>query len=548
MIEASERSGFVGRFGKTWSELRRTEIRCGLCWTLFVAAAGIALLATADYWWELPWSVRAVGCAATGCLALIVATLRIVTPIRWWSRPRTAVEVERRFPQLGQRVRTVVQYSGQKEEAVAREGVLPALVAALEEDTDIQTRPLDLGVLVPRRKLRLAALIAAAPVAFLLVAALLDWEWRLAIGRALLDDSPYTRLAVGPGDVRVDQNGDVTISVAVEGRVPERVAVYCRPAERPDAEWEQRELAVSDQGDADSARAPSGTTRSVVGWSCCTAKIEKLQSPIDYRAIAGKVESPTYRISIRLPVAIRKFEADLVPPEYTAIKPSTVPGGDLDVVEGTQVRFRVQLDRPVAEARLILNDPGGAPPAGTSASAALLPMDIQGNALTAQLRFTEEKYYRIAARADDGTSLAEKRYHVRVRKDQPPRVSFLEPDEALEVHPIAEVLAKVRVDDDFGLTRAGIVFRAGGGDERTLILKDFKGGQLKSQDGTLANLTQATIEEMLRLEQFGLSQTDSITYYAFAEDNYPGGPKRTETDLRFIDIRPFQRVYKIGGT
>ena len=61
-------------------------------------------------------------------------------------------------------------------------------------------------------------------------------------------------------------------------------------------------------------------------------------------------------------------------------------------------------------------------------------------------------------------------------------------------------------------------------------------------------MTQATLEEALLLEQFVLAQTDSVTYFAFAEDNYPGRPHRTETDLRFIDIRPFKRIYKIGGT
>ena len=33
-------------------------------------------------------------------------------------KPRTAIEIERRFPQLGQRIRTVVQYAGLKEEQI----------------------------------------------------------------------------------------------------------------------------------------------------------------------------------------------------------------------------------------------------------------------------------------------------------------------------------------------------------------------------------------------------------------------------------------------
>ena len=37
---------------------------------------------------------------------------RVVAPLRWWTKPRTAAEIESRFPQLGQRIRTVVQYAG----------------------------------------------------------------------------------------------------------------------------------------------------------------------------------------------------------------------------------------------------------------------------------------------------------------------------------------------------------------------------------------------------------------------------------------------------
>ena len=51
---------------------------------------------------------------------------------------------------------------------------------------------------------------------------------------------------------------------------------------------------------------------------------------------------------------------------------------------------------------------------------------------------------------------------------------------------------------------------------------------------------------MLLLEKLAASPRDSLTYYAFAEDNNPAGPRRTETDLRYVDIRPFKREYKMG--
>ena len=118
-------------------------------------------------------------------------------------------------------------------------------------------------------------------------------------------------------------------------------------------------------------------------------------------------------------------------------------------------------------------------------------------------------------------------------------MSFEQPDEALEVHPIAEVLNRIRVGDDFGLTKAGIVFQFNNGDEQTLIVKDFTAEPAKAR-------TTAALQEMLLLEKLAASPTDSLTYYAFAEDNYPAGARRTETDLRYLDIRPFKREYKLA--
>ena len=93
--------------------------------------------------------------------------------------------------------------------------------------------------------------------------------------------------------------------------------------------------------------------------------------------------------------------------------------------------------------------------------------------------------------------------------------------------------------DDFGLARAGIVFQFNAGDEQTLVARNFKSEPGKSQ-------TTSALQEMLLLEKLSASPTDSLSYYAFAEDNYPAGARRTETELRYLDIRPFKREYKLA--
>src|SRR6185437_14776618 len=124
---------------------------------------------------------------------------------------------------------------------------------------------------------------------------------------------------------------------------------------------------------------------------------------------------------------------------------------------------------------------------------------------------------------------------IRVTVDQPPSVWFDAPVEGLEVHTLAEVAIRARGRDDFGLAKVGIVFQVNNEEERTLVLRDI----------TEANQREAPAEQLLMLEQFLLTQKDCVAYYAFAEDARPEGAQRTTTELRFIDIRPFQRIYRL---
>ena len=537
MKTGTKHAAFSDRFNRTWRKIRRAETWHGVLWTVFVAMAGLAALAAGDYLFELPWLVRAVGLGAVVCTASITAGCTILLPIRWWSRPRTAVEIERRFPELGQRIRTVVQFAGREETAVVAEGADPDLVAALDEETDAKTRPLDLNVVVPWRRLAVAAILAGIAVVVLPGGALLNWEWRLATQRALLGDQPYTSLAVRPGDALIDQGEDLTVSLELKGRVNRRVVVCSRPIDS-DESWTEKEL-PAEKAQSDGGRAALYETT-----------LEQVEKPTEYRVVAGPAQSDTYRIGIRYPLTIEKFEAVLTPPAYTGIERSTVEGGDLDVIQGSGVELRIELDRPCTEAFLVLaDDPYRSHAEEPEAKPAQVPMTIDGTSLAARLQFTRDKFYSIVARAPEGPPLAENRYHVRVREDQPPHVRFEEPDEALEVHPIAEVLMRMRASDDFGLSKMGIVFQVNNEEEQTLLAEDLiKAAAPDGEPDKRSLLTRAACEKMLLLENCELTPTDSVTYYAFAEDNFPGQPKRTESELRFIDIRSFKRIYKVGGT
>ena len=169
--------------------------------------------------------------------------------------------------------------------------------------------------------------------------------------------------------------------------------------------------------------------------------------------------------------------------------------------------------------------------------------------LGVELTLNEDRNYSIVADAEDGTRLPENKYRIRVRQDQPPQVSFESPDDAIEVHTLAELPMRVRLRDDYGLSKAGGVFQINNEQEVPLIAQDFAvvmaAANEAATEGKISPTTQAALEKALPLEFFELTQKDSVMYFAFAEDNRPDSPQRTETELRFIDIRPFKRTYQI---
>ena len=89
---------FLARFEHVWASLRRYQVAQGLGWSFLAAALGLAALAAADYRLELPWSVRAAGLLAVAAVTLAVLWGRVIAPLRWWTKRRTAAEIESRFP------------------------------------------------------------------------------------------------------------------------------------------------------------------------------------------------------------------------------------------------------------------------------------------------------------------------------------------------------------------------------------------------------------------------------------------------------------------
>ncbi len=504
-------------------ETTQLQMRRVLLWQALVRFGliliGLAvLLAVADWMWVLPRSAR--GLVLLGALALAIVGL-----VRHWprvDRKQVAVAVEQRFPELGQRVQTVVEYAQPGPETTPAS---PGLVRALLHETDERTSGLDYQWVIPWPALRRGLTLLGLTL-MLVILGLPFWpDLRTAALRALLFRASYTTLKVEPGDTTVHAGDNLDVTVTLAGRPVRRARWLYRKAD-DSGDWTSADLALAEPAVHSAPRRP------LIGR--ITTGLTNCQADLDYRVVAGELQSPVYRVRVVHPLTISKFAATVIPPPYTRRPKVLQSEGTLRVIEGSDVQFSLELNREPQTAALVLGTSGEPSPR-------TIPLSVQGTRLTGTMpKVTTEQPFAIVATAADGVALDPVSYQIKVQSDEPPTVRFIRPEEELAVIPTAEVPIEIAGGDDFGVARVGIAYKVANGREESLYLDD-------PPDQPLTVRAVAT----LYLEKHKLSYTDGITYYAFVEDNRPVQPHRVVSELRFIDILPYKQTYQYvegGGT
>jgi len=213
---------------------------------LTVSAAVLLLSASAavDYLFEVSYLAR-VAMFACGLAAVSLLGLRwIVRPARTWYGHRVVVILERLFPPLGQRMRTVLEYGAKPADQLARAGVEPTLVAALQEETTEKAKPLPLKAALPAFRMLLIAQAAVIFLALLGLSAGYFPEWQTALRRVTLSNIPYTTLAASPSAEVVDAGADVEIRSTMTGRARPVVSLHYR--ELGESDWREETMEAVD--------------------------------------------------------------------------------------------------------------------------------------------------------------------------------------------------------------------------------------------------------------------------------------------------------------
>ena len=123
----------------------------------------------------------------------------------------------------------------------------------------------------------------------------------------------------------------------------------------------------------------------------------------------------------------------------------------------------------------------------------------------------------------------------RVIPNRPPSLKLTQGGD-LTVSPLEEVELGAEIRDDFGIDRAGLSYTFDRQPAQEIVLaEEMERGEKR------------VISQLLAFEELQAEPDQLLSYYFWAEDTGPDGqPRRTESDMFFAEVRPFDEIFRAG--
>ncbi|HWB09443.1 MAG TPA: hypothetical protein VG826_09475 [Pirellulales bacterium] len=472
---------------------------------LSAAAVGLVLLALNRFGdWYLPSPVAVVcGLAIVGAGLCLWAANRRARDYRW-----VAQRVEAAYPELKSCLFA----------AMEQRPTLPGGRFGFLQDRVIRQalnhaygHPWP-GV-VPSRRFA-AALVANLAGAALLMFVLAELGSR-SFGRSgaaesVADGRPHAAgqlsVTVEPGDTEVERGTSLLVLARFQGGEPTAATLVYQPG----------------QGEPTRQDMARSLDDPVFG-----GRIAVVDEPLDYRVELADHISDTYHVTVFEYPSLVQADAKLVYPQYTGLEERLVQDvRTVSAVEGTELTLLCHLNKPVVSATLTEAD---AEPITLAA--------VDDDPLTWQVTIRCEKSRRLRLNLVDDRGRTNKHpieLSINVLPNKPPDLRLASYD--VEVSPLEETEVKATAWDDFGLARFGLTYKLAGGVPTEVVLGEKLPAKRRHE-----------MAHMIRFEDLKAQPDQLLSYHFWAEDAGPdGAPRRTESDMYFAEVRPFEEIFRQG--
>ena len=479
--------------------LRQRRFAAGLavCWMGVAALAGVVWMVKRSFGWNSPMLLPVLGLLA---LAAGVWTLWRL----WKSRPgwsELAGTIERSQPSLKGLLLTAVQQeesAGQSLNLLQRRVVLSAIRASHQGGW--------------RRLVPGWHVVAAHAVQVAALVAMLAALWSLRAPGTTVRNVLTLRPAfeVTPGDVELEKGSSLVVLARFGIAAPSRAELVLLRSGEP----ERRVPLVRSLSDP------------VYG-----ASVPEVAADFGYRVDYDGQRSRDYRVKVYEYPRLERSDADLTYPEYTALPPKRVDDTrHVGAVEGSSLTLTLALNKPVASAKLV----------GRTNSPGTFVLEVGTNLASAYLRgwtlTNSGRYDLVLVDAEGRTNKVPTTFVLDALPNRPPEFKLTAPRGDTRPSALEEITFSGTVWDDFGVPRFGIAYTVSAGAKKSIEL----GTGIPARE-------KRGFQQVLRFEDLGVQPDDLVAWHTWAEDIGPDGKvRRTEGDLYFAEVRPFEEIFREG--
>jgi len=315
-----------------------------------------------------------------------------------------------------------------------------------------------------------------------------------------------TEVTVSPGDTKVERGTGLVISARFGGKPPAEATL----------------VLISASGKTKRIPLERHLADPVYGASL----LEILENGL-YRVEYAKDKTRDYKITVFDYPALSRADAALQFPEYTGLTNKMIPDTlRVSAVEGTRLTYTLELNKPVAHARLV--GKGGAPS---------LPLAVQTNAVATLNAFPLTNSARYSLELVDADGLTNKLsadFSIQVLTNHRPDLKLAFPRGDQRVSRLEELQLQAEATDDFGVLKYGVGFGIAGQEPQYVEL----GGSARANEKRQFN-------QLISMEKLGVEVDQVVSYFAWADDYGPDGQvRRTFSDMFFAEVRPFEEIFR----
>lgn len=304
----------------------------------------------------------------------------------------------------------------------------------------------------------------------------------------------HTQITLDQEELIIKEGDPAAITAQLAGVIPDEAVIYVRTGE---------------------GRARAIDLEVIDGVS--TYEIASASRDFTYRIKAGDDRTDWHDVRVVPAPRIEAVQVELAYPDYLQRDAETIEALTVTVPEGTDLNWRLTLDRPIQSAAFVRD--GQAPielTVGSDGKTIAFTEDVPAS-LGYQFTWVDQEH---------GYEFTSPRYFLQVAADQAPRIELTSPVTNLVAMLGRPMELAVRVQDDHGIDTTQVAYRVNQFDEKKLDLP--KPVQIGQGEQPIDWDYRQTLPDL----QIG----DSVSFAVKVSDRYPGdeGPHVVRSETRRI--------------